>query len=93
MPPLSPFLIQSIMCVSTLSLQLLWGSSAFPVLSPLSLSSFHKQKQVPTLCDFSLPQFTSSRSIPAKFCGSGYADCCVNPQISFLGVQDGLVLI
>ena len=31
--------------------------------------------------------------LPAEFCGSGCADCYVNPQISSLGVQDGLVLI
>ena len=60
---------------------------------PLSLSSLHKQKQLPAFCGFSLLQFTSLCRVPAEFCGSGCADCCVNPQISFLGVQDGLVLI
>ena len=28
-----------------------------------------------------------------QFCDSSYADCCVNPQTNFLGVQNGLVLI
>ena len=45
------------------------------------------------LCGFSLPKFTSPHHIPVEFCDSGCADCCVNPQISFLGVQDGLVLV
>ena len=57
-----------------------------------SLSSLCKQKQFPALCGFCLPQFTSLHQVPAEFCGSGCADCCVNPQISFLGVQHGLVL-
>ena len=34
-----------------------------------------------------------SLSIPAEFCGSSHADSCAHPQISFLGVQNGLVLI
>ena len=61
--------------------------------SSLSLSSLCKQKQVPALCSFSFLQFTSLHCILAKFYGSGCSDCCVNPQISFLGVQAGLVLI
>ncbi|XP_053061033.1 centlein isoform X1 [Acinonyx jubatus] len=28
-----------------------------------------------------------------QFCGSSYVDCCANPQVSFVGVQNGLVLI
>ena len=64
----------------------------FPYSSP-SPTSLRKQKQLPALLGFSLSQFTSPRCVPAEFCGSGCADCCVNPQISFLDVQDGLVLI
>ena len=51
------------------------------------------QKWLPVLHSFSLPQFTSLCCVPAEFCGSGCVDCCVNPQIGFLGVQDGLVLV
>ena len=61
-----------------------------PVLSP---SSLRKQIQLSALCGFSLPKFTTPRCVPAEFCGSGCTDCCVNPQISFLGVQDGLMLV
>ena len=39
------------------------------------------------------PPFYLSALHTLQFCGSGCADCCVNPQISFLGVQDGLWLI
>ena len=65
-----------------------WHATLFPIFSVLS-----QQKQLPTLHGFSLPQFTSPCRVPAEFCGSGCADYCVNPQIHFLGVQDGLVLI
>ena len=62
--------------------------SAFPVLSPMSLSSLHKQKQFPTLQCFSLPQFTSPCHVPAEFCGSNYADCCTNlPRCSAILVS------
>ena len=64
----------------------------FPHILPLSPSSLCRQKQLPALCGFSLPQFTSLRLVPTEFCGSGWATCCVNPQISFRGVQDGFVL-
>ena len=60
---------------------------------PFSFSVLSPQKQLPTLCSFSLPQFTSPLHVPAAFCGASYADCCVNPQINFLVVQNGLVLI
>ena len=63
-----------------------WGS-VFPVLSLLSPSCLQKQKQLSTLCNFCLPQFTSLHSVPAKFCDLSYSDYCVNPQINFLGVQ------
>ena len=76
-----------------LSLQLLWGEGCFSHTLPPTLSSLHKQKQLPALCGFSLPQFTSPRGVPAEFCGSGRADCCVNPRVSFLDVQNGLVLV
>ena len=46
-------------------------SPPFLVLSP--------QKQLSTLCGFSLPQFTSPHRVPAEFCGSSYADSCVHP--------------
>ena len=65
----------------------------FPYSPPLPLSSLCQQIQLPALGGFSLPQITSPCHIPAEFCGSGCAYCCVNRQISFLGVQDGLVLI
>ena len=51
------------------------------------------KKQLPALRGFPLPQFTSPHRTPGEFCGSGHADRCINPQISFLSVQDGLVLI
>ena len=68
-----------------------WWGVIFPYSLPISILS--PQKHLPALCSFSLPQFTSPHHVRAEFCGSGCADCCVNPQISFLGVQDGLVLI
>ena len=61
-------------------------------LSPVSVLS-PQENQLPALCSFSLPRFTSLCRIPAEFCGLGCADCCVNPHSSFLGVQDGLVFI
>ena len=42
---------------------------------------------------FTLPTKVPLGHIPVEFWGSGCADCCVNPQTSFLGVQDGLVLL
>ena len=59
---------------------------------PVSLASL-PPKQLLTAHGFSLPHFTSLHHIPAKSCGSNYAHCCVNPHISFLSVQNGLVLI
>ena len=59
---------------------------------PLSPSSFCKQKKLPTLRDLSLPQFTCPHHLPAEFCDSSCADC-FNPQIRFLCVQDGLILL
>ena len=93
----SPFSIFSLvpMAVSNflLSVQLLLGRCAFPVFFPWSPSSLHPQKWLAAHCSFSLLKFTSPCHIPAEFCGSGCADCCVNPQISSLGVLDGLVLV
>ena len=95
----SPFSLFSLVPVAVsyfpLSLQLLLGRGACPLFSPHapSPSSLHTQKWFPSLCGFSLPKFSSSCHVPAEFCGSGCADCCVNPQIGFLGVQDDLVLI
>ena len=93
----SPFSLFSSIpaAVSTfpLSLQLLLGGECFyHTLSP-SPSSPCMQNQLPALHSFSLPQFTSLCCVLAEFCGSGCADFCVNLQISFLGVQDGLVLV
>ena len=59
--------------------------------TPFSVLSL--QKRLSTLCGFSLPQCTSLHHIPAEFCGSSYAENWVHPQIDFLGVQNGLVLI
>lgn len=56
-----------------------------------SFSALSPQKQLLTFHSFSLPQFTSPHWELAEFCGSSYADCCVNPQINFLSVQNGLV--
>ena len=94
----SPFSLFSLVPAAVsnfpLSLQLLLGRGAFPVCSPLqSPSSLCLQKGFPTFRGFLLPKFSSSCHVPAEFCGSVCADCCVNPQISFLGVQDGLVLV
>ena len=92
--PFSPFSLVPVAVFNfPLSLQLLLGRGAFPVLSPLSPSSLHLQKPLPVLRSFTLPRFTSPRHMPAEFCSSGCVDCCVNPLISFLGVQDGLVLV
>ena len=62
-------------------------SSSFP------FSALSPHKRLPTFYGFSLPHFTSLYHIPAEFCGLSYADCCVNPQINFLGIQNSLVLI
>ena len=65
----------------------------FPYSAPTpSLSSQRLQKPLPSH-SFLFPKFTFPCHILAEFCGSGCADCCVNPPISFLGVQDGLVLV
>ena len=65
-----------------LSLQRLLGRGAFPVFSlSQSPSSLHSQKHLPS-CAFSLPKVTSPCHAPAEFCGSGCADCCVDPPIS-----------
>ena len=71
-----------------LSLQLLLGRGAFPVFSPppQAPSFLLPQKHFPTLRGFLLPKFPSLCPIPDEFCGSGRADCCVNPPNSFLGV-------
>ena len=69
-----------------LSLQLLLGRGAFPICSPPSPSSLHLQKGFPTFQGFLLPTFSSSSHVPAKFCGSSCADCCVNLPVGFLGV-------
>ena len=69
-----------------LSLQLLLVGS-FSCILPPSPSCLCMQKWLPALCDF------SPHHVPSEFFGLGCADCCVNPQIRFLGVQDGLVLI
>ena len=45
------------------------------------------------LCGFAVPQFASPHRIPAEFCGSSSADCCVNPQVNFLGVRNDLMLV
>ena len=77
--------------VSTLFLQLLLGGVLFLHSSPFLCPSL--QKQLPTFHSFSLHWFTSMYHVPAEFCGSSYTDCWVNPQINFLGMQNGLVLI
>ena len=68
-----------------LSLQLLLGGWCFSRIlpPPVSVLSPHA-KTAPCVRGFSLPKFTSPCRGPAEFCGSGCADCCVNPQISFL---------
>ena len=92
----SPFSLFSLVPVAVsnfpLSLQLLLGRGAFPVGSPppRSPSSLCPQERFPTFRGFLLPKFSSPCRVPAEFCGSGCADCCVNPQVSFLGEQDGL---
>ena len=83
-----PFTVPVAVSNFPLSLQLLLGRGAFPEFSPLpSLRplSACKSGSLPA-AGLSLPSFTSPRHVPAEFCGSGCADCCVNPPISFLGV-------
>ena len=82
----------------SISLQLLLGEcSSCTILGhhTLPLSLF-----LPSLCKSSslssvgfLYQFTSPHYVPPEFCGSGYADCCANPQINFLHIQNSLGLI
>ena len=40
---------------------------------PFSFSVLSLQKQLPTPCGLSLPQFTSPHCVPAEFCSSSYA--------------------
>ena len=89
-----PFLLSPRGCFHfcTFSPAAFGGRVLFPY-SSRPISVLCKQKQLPPLWGFSLPQFTFLRHVPVEFCGSGCSDCCVNTQISFLGVQDGLVLI
>ena len=55
---------------------------------------WHTEISLPVSMAYSLYLFwLSALAIPAEFYGSSCADCCVNPQITFLSVQDGLVLI
>ena len=86
----------SVPCVSTLSLQLLSRGvlllhssyvTYYPPPHPLSPKTASYPLQLLS------PHFTSLHCILDEFCGSSYADCRVNPQINFLGVQNGLVLI
>ena len=49
-------------------------------------------KTAPYPRGFCLPHFTSLCHIPANFCGSSYADYCVN-QINFIDGKNGLLLI
>ena len=92
---LSPFFVQPLPCGCFhsyfFSLAGFGGrccfSCTFPHLPPLSASKIHSLHSVASLSP------SSWCCVPAEFCGSGCADCCVNPQISFLGVQGGFVLI
>ena len=93
----SPFsLFSSVpVAVSTFpsSLQLLLRGCFSRILSaPVSIFSL-QAKTAPSPLWLVSPPFTSPHCVPAEFCGSGCADCCVNLQISFLGVQDGSLLI
>ena len=88
---LFPILVQTLQ-VFPLCLQLLLGGGCFSHTVFPSLPSVRQQKPLSALCGFSVPQFTSPCCVPAEFRGSSYADCCVNPQINFLGVQNGSVL-
>ena len=93
---LSPFLAQSLRLFPIFHFHssCLWGGrGAFPIFFPPSPSSFRMQKWLTALRGLSLPKFSSPCLIPFEFCGSGWADCCVNPQISFRSVQDGLVFV
>ena len=89
------FLAQALVRFFTLSLspQLLLGAMLFlhdpSVLHPPPFSVLSWQKQLPSLCDFSLSKFTSLHHVPTMFCGSHYADFYVNPEINFLSVQNG----
>ena len=92
LPP--PFLVQSLWLFhfSTFS-PADFGGGRFSRLSPHRLCLLFARKSVPCSPHLPSPRFTSLHRVPAEFCGSGCEDCCVNPHISFLGVQDGLVLV
>ena len=77
------FLVQSPASVVILAPQLLSGE-CFSCILLLSLSVPALQKQLPTFCGFSLPQFTFLHQVPAKFCGTSYAEHYVNLQVNFL---------
>ena len=89
---LSPFSLFSLVPAAVsnfpLSPQLHLGKGAFSLCfpPPQSLSYLCRQNGFPPFHGFFLPKFSSSCCIPAEFCGSGCADCCVNLPISFLGV-------
>ena len=85
---LSPYFVQSLWLFP-----LFHFLSSHPTLPPSLCPLSTSEKQFPALLGFSLPQFTSPCWVPAEFCGSGCADCCVNPLFSFLGVQVGSVLV
>ena len=87
----SPFsLFSSVpVAVSTfpLSLQLLCGGHFSCILPPHTFAVLSPHaKAAPYSPRLLAPKVTSLHRIPAEFCGSGCADCCVNPPVSFLGV-------
>ena len=82
---LSCFLVQSLLGVSTLSLslQLPFGGVFSCILPPVSVLS-PQAKTTPYPPWLLSPPNHLSCCVPAKFSGSGYADCYVDPQINFL---------
>ena len=65
---------------------------AFPIFFPISILS-PQAKIAPCPLRLLSPPFYLFMLHTCRIVCSGCADCCVNPQVSFLGVHNGLVLI
>ena len=88
-----PFLFSHCRCLYfPLSLQLLLGVMLFPYSPPVAILSPQAKTALLSMASLS-PSSSPCAAYLLSSVVQGCADCFVNPQISFLGVQDGLVLI